>query len=200
MGRLVQKRAGYERTPRSDCDMPPDADVIALMSEYHSVAAVARALGRNRGSVKSYLKRRPQLHAALRALRLTPEQRDENNARAKRAYQQRLQRENPEHKRAVNRRWAANQAPENRAVWNHYNRIRRLSSGVAHISDETRDYMGSLLGDPCSYCGSRQTGIDHIDPIVNGGGAEWDNLTACCRSCNASKGKRGILLFLAERR
>ena len=82
-------------------------------------------------------------------------------------------------------------------------------SGSQSFSERFRDadqaallYEIILLGDPCSYCGGPAGvgfgGPDHIDPFIYGGGGEWENLTAACRSCNSSKGDRPLLLWLIE--
>lgn len=43
----------------------------------------------------------------------------------------------------------------------------------------------------CRQCGAtEQLHIDHINPVANGGGNEYDNLQALCRACNSSKGAR----------
>lgn len=42
----------------------------------------------------------------------------------------------------------------------------------------------------CQYCGKKNLDLtlDHIYPRHLGGAHTWDNLVACCRKCNASKG------------
>ncbi len=40
----------------------------------------------------------------------------------------------------------------------------------------------------CQYCGRRAECIDHVYPRSKGGEHEWENVVACCRSCNAAKG------------
>ena len=42
----------------------------------------------------------------------------------------------------------------------------------------------------CSYCGNAATTIDHVLPRSRGGQDAWENLVACCLSCNNSKGDR----------
>lgn len=42
----------------------------------------------------------------------------------------------------------------------------------------------------CQYCGDRADSIDHVVPRSRGGGDDWDNLAAACRSCNSSKRNR----------
>lgn len=65
--------------------------------------------------------------------------------------------------------------------------------------EDAVDYVRALKGDPCSYCGAPAAEVDHIEPTSLGGDRDWTNLTACCRSCNPSKGNKPFLLFLAYR-
>ena len=50
----------------------------------------------------------------------------------------------------------------------------------------------------CAYCGEAANEVDHIQPRVLGGTDDLDNLVACCRRCNSSKGKRSEALFLGR--
>ena len=40
----------------------------------------------------------------------------------------------------------------------------------------------------CQYCGRRAECIDHVHPRSRGGEHTWENVVACCRSCNVGKG------------
>ncbi len=46
----------------------------------------------------------------------------------------------------------------------------------------------------CQYCGIHfpvsELTIDHIIPKSIGGKTRWDNIVACCKSCNNKKGKK----------
>lgn len=42
----------------------------------------------------------------------------------------------------------------------------------------------------CRYCGGAATTVDHIIPVIQGGGNEWTNLAAACGPCNSKKGGR----------
>jgi HNH endonuclease len=46
--------------------------------------------------------------------------------------------------------------------------------------------------DTCQYCGKhlRDLTLDHVIPRSRGGQSTWENLVACCRSCNGRKGNR----------
>jgi uncharacterized protein (TIGR02646 family) len=44
----------------------------------------------------------------------------------------------------------------------------------------------------CQYCGivlnSGELTLDHVQPRSRGGASTWENLVACCHSCNRRKG------------
>lgn len=63
------------------------------------------------------------------------------------------------------------------------------------------DYTKALRADPCAYCGKRvkSTCLDHIDALGKGGTNDEMNLTASCRSCNASKNDDPLLTFMLWR-
>lgn len=42
----------------------------------------------------------------------------------------------------------------------------------------------------CGYCGLHASTIDHVVPRSRGGQDAWDNLVACCLTCNNVKGDR----------
>lgn len=42
----------------------------------------------------------------------------------------------------------------------------------------------------CGYCGKSAATIDHVMPRSRGGKDSWENLVACCLSCNNAKGNR----------
>jgi 5-methylcytosine-specific restriction endonuclease McrA len=50
----------------------------------------------------------------------------------------------------------------------------------------------------CAYCGEAANEVDHVQPRVQGGTDDLDNLVACCRMCNLRKGKRSEALFLGQ--
>lgn len=99
------------------------------------------------------------------------------------------------------REWGR-QNPDRRAeisaAWVKHNRIRHTYNRSRGFCDTAREYVAILVHDPCSYCGAPQEQVDHIVPAIDGGPSEWDNLTAACRSCNASKRETPMLLWLAE--
>jgi 5-methylcytosine-specific restriction endonuclease McrA len=46
----------------------------------------------------------------------------------------------------------------------------------------------------CQYCGASQPSteltFDHVIPVAQGGGKDWENIVTCCVSCNRRKGGR----------
>jgi 5-methylcytosine-specific restriction endonuclease McrA len=61
----------------------------------------------------------------------------------------------------------------------------------------------------CQYCGDRTSTsdltFDHVVPVAHGGRKDWENIVACCISCNRKKGGRtpaqaGMRLIRTPRR
>ena len=45
----------------------------------------------------------------------------------------------------------------------------------------------------CQYCGTKHNlTIDHVIPRSKGGKDTWDNLVACCTTCNVKKGNKSL--------
>jgi 5-methylcytosine-specific restriction endonuclease McrA len=54
-------------------------------------------------------------------------------------------------------------------------------------------------GYECAYCGQDATTVDHIVSLKSGGDPiALDNMVACCKRCNSSKGSRSQGVFLAS--
>lgn len=58
----------------------------------------------------------------------------------------------------------------------------------------------SVLRDPCVYCGSKATEVDHIQPYARGGSHDAMNRAPTCLPCNRAKNDISLLLFLIKRR
>jgi 5-methylcytosine-specific restriction endonuclease McrA len=54
----------------------------------------------------------------------------------------------------------------------------------------TRRAVFGRDGHQCQYCGGPAESIDHVTPRSRGGDHTWENVVACCRSCNVRKGDR----------
>jgi 5-methylcytosine-specific restriction endonuclease McrA len=66
-----------------------------------------------------------------------------------------------------------------------------------------KEYKKIVAADPCAFCPSErahdQIAVDHIEPLRDGGSDTWGNYTAACRVCNAAKGNKTMLSYLAGR-
>lgn len=54
----------------------------------------------------------------------------------------------------------------------------------------TRRAVFGRDGNRCQYCGGPAESLDHVTPRSRGGDHSWENVVACCRSCNVRKGDR----------
>lgn len=54
----------------------------------------------------------------------------------------------------------------------------------------TRRAVFGRDGHRCQYCGGPAESIDHVTPRSRGGDHSWENVVACCRTCNVRKGNR----------
>jgi 5-methylcytosine-specific restriction endonuclease McrA len=51
----------------------------------------------------------------------------------------------------------------------------------------TRAAVFARDGGRCQYCGRSAECLDHVIPRSKGGTHTWENVVACCRSCNVRK-------------
>jgi len=61
-----------------------------------------------------------------------------------------------------------------------------------------RDKIFNKYGGKCAYCGTdliKGWHIDHINPKINGGGNELENLNPSCKECNNYKCHSDLELF-----
>ncbi len=77
-----------------------------------------------------------------------------------------------------------------------------LMDGTMNIGTILDDERVKLLsGNRCSYCGSTgNLALDHIFPQRAGGKDTGDNLIYACRSCNSSKGKKDLMVWMEYRK
>lgn len=54
----------------------------------------------------------------------------------------------------------------------------------------TRRAVFGRDGHRCQYCGDSAESLDHVTPRSRGGPHTWENVVACCRTCNMRKGDR----------
>lgn len=77
-------------------------------------------------------------------------------------------------------------------------RFRRLRDGQITISGTIREWEREQeLPHRCVYCkSSSDLTSDHLIPLNRGGDESADNVVAACRSCNTSRGDKGIFEWL----
>lgn len=102
---------------------------------------------------------------------------------------------NKQRKDANTVRWAKDNAHRHRM----YQANRRAALAGADAKGAATDYAAIIQADPCVYCGSPATEIDHIVPIARGGTGAWDNLAPICSTCNRQKYTRSVLHMLMRR-
>jgi len=77
-------------------------------------------------------------------------------------------------------------------------RFKKLKINEIQISDTMREWKkGQALPRECVYCGaSENLSTDHLIPQNRGGGNSADNLVLACKTCNSSRGDKGIFEWL----
>jgi hypothetical protein len=78
------------------------------------------------------------------------------------------------------------------------NRFKKLRDGEITISDTIREWEREQeLPKECVFCGANEDlTTDHLIPRNRGGDDSADNLVLSCKSCNSSRGDRGIFEWL----
>ncbi len=74
----------------------------------------------------------------------------------------------------------------------------KLRSGAINMSDTIREWEREQdLPKECVFCGSHENlSTDHLIPVHRGGDDRADNLVIACKSCNSSRGDKGIFEWL----
>ena len=86
----------------------------------------------------------------------------------------------------------ADRRPIDQEWWNR-ELARKVCKPRKPIPSAVRATVWDMTGGRCTYCGVqtnpfRDFSIDHVVPVVKGGGDDVINLVPCCRSCNSRKG------------
>lgn len=82
-------------------------------------------------------------------------------------------------------------------------RARLMNAPATLTQEEWQDILATFNGH-CAYCllpfsAVRSPTMDHIKPIIHGGGHTAENVIPACRSCNSSKHTMSLLEFAAYR-
>jgi hypothetical protein len=78
----------------------------------------------------------------------------------------------------------------------------KLKKGDLKISDTIREWEAEQeLPKHCVFCGSVENlSTDHLIPKNRGGDNSADNLVLACKSCNSSRGDKGVFEWLGLKR
>ena len=69
----------------------------------------------------------------------------------------------------------------------------RIPFARINIMKPARNAIYKRDGHKCQYCGSTKSlTIDHVLAKSRGGTDTWDNMVACCSSCNTKKGSKTL--------
>ena len=135
---------------------------------------------------------RERANESRRARRLANLEAERERSRQK----ERARRSTPEW-REYQRQWRTQNVEALNAIMRRH-RARYPRWSRATTDPDTAAYLHVLLNDPCGLCGARNSlEIDHIVPRSRGGTNHWTNLSVLCRSCNASKNDKPLLLSMA---
>lgn len=150
---------------------------------------------RNKDKVKAQVKRykeaNPEKVREWEKRHQTPEQ-----LAKRRAFFLQYQKDNAELVNAKNRRWRQ----KNRwKAWFYNWRAREEKRGQVYDPD-TLEWIKSLGGSECTYCGAEAETIDHKLPRSKGGTNHRENLTPACHRCNRRKGAMSVEDFLRRLR
>lgn len=79
-------------------------------------------------------------------------------------------------------------------------RARKLQAPGIGITGKQEEQLRDEYCNLCAYCGERKPlELDHIEPLARGGAHDIRNATVACKSCNSSKGKKPLLIFMYSR-
>ncbi len=121
-----------------------------------------------------------------------PEKHKKTSKASSRAWRDR----NPEKHRAQLKAWR-NSDPANNAETERRRRARKLGCEVRFSLQEWRSVL-DVFGHACAYClrTDRKLTQDHVVPLSKGGAHADGNIVPACKSCNSSKGAKGVLCML----
>ncbi len=84
-------------------------------------------------------------------------------------------------------------------VWNRFSALKDGSATISGTNTEWR--REQELPRSCVFCGTDETlQLDHLIPRSRGGADSADNAVLSCRTCNSSRGDRGVFQWLGLKR
>jgi hypothetical protein len=111
-------------------------------------------------------------------------------------YQKLWAKANPDKRRQYARNWRA----KNKEAVVDASHRRRAKIRKATIQPVSKSDLKKILSRPCIYCGAKAEQIDHVVPLVRGGGHTFGNLAPSCAFCNQSKRDKLVIEWKAKKR
>lgn len=75
-------------------------------------------------------------------------------------------------------------------------RVYARKRGCEPVDPLTREMVMEKFDGRCAYCQRAATTLDHVVPVIEGGGSRRGNLLPACVSCNSKKRARDLDTFL----
>ena len=80
-------------------------------------------------------------------------------------------------------------------------RARKINAGGNGITVKQWHNMKEEYNRLCAYCNQEKPlAMDHVVPLAKGGRHDVDNIVPACRSCNASKGNKPLLIWMVQQK
>lgn len=98
---------------------------------------------------------------------------------------------NIEKRKIIKNRWRAKNKERTNFLSRMYHYRQKNAKGKTTFEEMQELYKNNPI---CVYCGKNKSNtIDHIKPLSQGGSNNFENLIACCVSCNSKKGDRSLI-------
>ena len=103
--------------------------------------------------------------------------------------------------REANRAWVESHRERHREYQRQYQQSRRVLKAALptfKVSDRDWRRLQARYHHSCAYCAcaSEKVTMDHVVPLVRGGGHSIGNLLPACQKCNSSKGHKLLVEWM----
>ncbi len=123
----------------------------------------------------------------------------ENNKDKESKRKQEYRKNNKEKVKLSMQRWEINNR-DKRIIISHNYRAKIFNSAGNGLTLDQWNEIKESYSYRCAYCNEiKPLSADHIVPLASGGRHDIDNIVPTCQSCNSSKGKKSLLMFLRYR-
>lgn len=90
--------------------------------------------------------------------------------------------------------------PDKVREFNHRRRTKNINA-TGNFTNKEWIKLKNDYDNRCAYCNQKSNflELDHIIPLSRGGSNNIENIVPACRSCNASKGSKPLLIWLYDK-